>query len=742
MAEQDPAAKLEKEVEQIKQKLAGIDLSRLNDMFEKIAKNVESWNEAIGKTAESMKDIVGYQAEAVRHNMNLEIGSKQRNQHASLEAEQEREFGDMVNQRLERGDSIFTQLKRYVELQKESLSLEHEHISAGYETFQQATKAATHLEGIMPALLAAVPFGGLIGFMLAGAVKEAEFKSDTAKIVQAWKVVGGGAKEFSSDVEHMLKNLSAEGIATAGELQGIARAFADMAIKKEAVLVTAGPNVDFLSAMGIDTHVIHNIYETSLAMDRLTQSAAGTFATLTGRGVRDFGNSITEVTGDLVKYGIAAMDADQNTMQFLNGVMQNAQQLKLYAVHLGDVANMTLRLVDMNKSFGPQFAGTVAQAGVGQMLGGIAGLDTGMAAYIGGEVIRSIRSENGGKLLGSDNKSFDIGENAGAIVEFRRGGRDLQDAAGFMSKTIQQLGTFASQPGVSGLDREYLLQTKGFGPEGSHAIMQLFDQIQAGKAPTDADLSRLNQALKDESDKTSQVVLLLNNLKTAIADIGNGLLGMILASLNVIVDGIKVMALELEHPFHRTDAQQSRLDEAFDKLSGTADRVGAYNEQTVEGFKRLGDAAGHMPGALEELSHLLSNQKSSGPSTNQYWGMAMPLIKDDIHTMNESMIQRSITTVLENAKRQHPELSLQDIKTMRHMEETGETSGGDLTRMFGPDEMIDIRTAISKSTEEGKRKLLNRIHAKYEGLDDMNITIILQNGDGTKVINQNAGHGD
>jgi hypothetical protein len=733
---QDAVKALEAAVAAINRSINGVDTGKLQAMFEKITGSVKEWNESIDRTVDDMKIMLDFMGRAAQINQNLEMGGKARNQEASIEAELKREEKHIDDERIKQGDSIFTKLKREYELTQEMYALDNKRLSTAYQTADVVARAATNVESIMPQILSSIPFGGLLGFMLAGAAKEAQFTADTQKVAQSWKVVGASASEFGRDIEHMLKDFKADAIATTEELVGIAKGFAEMGIQAKSVLTVGDTGTNMLKNMGIEHD---SIFKVTLALDKLNQTAAGTFAHLAGVAVRDFDNDLNESIKDLVEYGAAAQNAGQNTMTFLNSIMQNAQQLKLYGLHLGDVADATLKVTKMNhdQGFGAGFSGQMAQAGVGQMMSGISGMSDGLAAHIGGKVLTGL---HGAIPMDPMDRTRQM-SGVGMMLEFQRGGRDLppDEHRKFYATTIAELGKLANDSGLKGLDREFLLKSFGFGQEGSHVIMQLFDKMGGKMDPSklnDGDQKRLNDALMSESEKTDAVRKLLENLKIAVADIGNGLLGMILASLKVVIQGLQYGFDAIVHKLGGGNKTDEDIAAEYKQLTATVSRVGQYGAQFGEGMRRAGHGLGNIAktGALSEFGDiLLHGADKMSPTDDGYTSGA----KADFSRLSTQAWRDAIDEQTANMPSW--------MRSLIQPKVEGQIDPDSMNRLasapgMDPARAQQLSEMIENAYQQKRKDVMPQLKLKYDGLDDVvGFSVYFHKADGSKGFDGGAG---
>jgi hypothetical protein len=500
-------------------------------------------------------------------------------QHVGME--QAKEDLEIQNKKLEAGESYYQQLlRRYEQHKREQMEL-HPDRYARRATVDATAGALADPIGSINKVMSNIPFGGIVSLMLMGIKGEAEFAAQTSRVVQTFDVVGGKAGQFYGEIDGMIKRFKGDLTLTAEEIKAVAGAFADAGIKAESVFGGSG------------------VLQRSVALDKLMEVQTGTFATMIGSGVKEFGNNIDDVTTMIEGYAFAAQKAGQNTMDFLSGVIQTSSVLKLYNIQLESVATTTLQLISLNKAkgMGDQFAGTVAQAQMGGLAQGIAGIDQGMAIVIGSSVKHGmtdwVKSQSNIQDRGQLMHQLQGLSMMDLMVMMRTGGRELSGQGDtrdqFFTQTVRAMGKLVDMGdrGTSIYAARSLYP--GLGDEGSIALVDIYKKIKSGETPTisSEDRAKLTGAMETEKDKFSAIQRAAETLVTAITQITNGLLGAILTTLKSIVQHI---ALGIAW-FTDNDAKAAQIQKAIDKTNQSNDK---FMKDLSNGISRLGDSFGHL----------------------------------------------------------------------------------------------------------------------------------------------------
>lgn len=556
------------------------------DAMKNVSSSVDAWHQGMESIAAVMKELMGFQNQAVQQQEALKIGGTARNIQLSMETELQREHLEIMGKEAEAADAFTVKLERWYQIRRDQLNLEHEHLASAYKNSEAVSKALTNVEGIGSSVMSKLPFGGFLGFLLMGAKAGAQWEADTMKVTQQFDVVGGKAGEFAGRIQEYIKNFGATGVASAEEISSIGAAFAEAGITAKEVFGDGAHNI--LAEMGLDHK---DLMESTLAMDKLMEVSAGTFAKLTGSAVGELGNTLAEATDSIVTYGMAAQTAHMNTMSFLSGVMQSSQQLKLYHIQLSDVANMTLQVAaaNTNKHMDPRFAGTIAQAGIGQMVQGVGNMPDGLAVNISQAVMAELASRHKDRILRDTNGQPMAMDPISTLMEFRHGGRDInaKDQKDFFPLAVQALGQMAELAGHHNKGTaEFFLQKNGMGAEGARAIAEIYFNKTSHNRPLSPDEQKaIRHALDDEEKKTSGIERAMKELKTAVAEVSNGLLGMIVDGIKIIIQSLQMMVEYAEHPgdFKKNSIMARNYQESLNEFAGNFQLMG-------EGVTRAGEA--------------------------------------------------------------------------------------------------------------------------------------------------------
>ena len=451
-------------------------------------------------------------------------------------------------------------------------------------SIDQASHALMDVESLPKKIMSLIPGGGLIELMFMGVSKHADWQAKSEMVVQQFDSMGGGAREFKAAIAENIETMEQWNDHATQDLVGVANALKSGGITAKEALGKDGLHGDL---KGLGT----SLSDLTLKFDYMMEVGAGTGAKLVASGYKDFGNTIHDSAEFVTKYGLAAQNAGQETMAFLGSIMQNAEGLKLWHVQLSTVGDQQLRLIELNKRRGlsAAYAGAIGAAGQAQAFSGLQSMNEGYAAFIGERVVKSLGVGARERL---DREGSFGSSPVGIMMEMKRGFRDLGDdpaSKSALSTMIHEITKQAREAaGPDRANQEFYLMTMGFGVEGSRAIMDMSKDIAVGKGVSHAQLETLKNATKSQEQQMSAMVVAMNRVAQGVADIATGLLGVILASIKLIIGLLYALYEKATAPYKSISEGTTKfIESAFAGIGKSTGMIG----QGVKIGKGISDAA-------------------------------------------------------------------------------------------------------------------------------------------------------
>jgi len=341
---------------------------------------------------------------------------------------------------------------------------------------------ASSLSSLMPV---AGGLGGMIGMMIYGKVKEAEFNALGQIAAQQFDQVGGHTDAFASRLTNLGRKLSVAGMAAKEDIAKVSGAMVEFGLTAE----DAQTKIEgFSSAAGNDFMAL------TLSMDKAFEMATGTAAKFGGTLVRDFNMSTKDAATNLMLMAQAAKDSGANVTTFMMQTMEASSALRL--LNANQSAVFTLQASASNSyqrgGMNQQFAGAYAAKGVGELTGAI-----------GGSMQEGVRAIIAQKMYGGDaldalyklqspvaRKGFGVGKNS-----------DELDTGGF----IREMGNIMKESGVSGSGAQYKFAESvfGVGTAGADAFMKSLEEQEKTGVVSQATKDLIAKGLTAEADRMS-----------------------------------------------------------------------------------------------------------------------------------------------------------------------------------------------------------------------------------------------
>jgi hypothetical protein len=431
------------------------------------------------------------------------------------------------------------------------------------------------LNKVKSSMLAELPFGGLIGLMMLGSMREEEVRAMGAEVGRIFQQTGQvGTKEMArvgGAVRELGVYLGKGPTGMAGEVASSAAAFAQAGVDIEAVL-----NQKFSTPI---KHSTGTILETSTALDSLFKQAAGTAARQMSTMIKDFNANAAESADIVASIGLAARDSGSSVEAFSTSVIRSAQALRTQRVDISEVAEAQLKfqkILAETPGITKQFAAGYAETGVGQITQGIAGMSVGLSAVLGERMTA--------RGVGGEGTKTGLGAYY-AMKEGFGGAGQTTEEKGVFTETVKELLSLAKENGRTVEEQRFFLEKMGMGFEGSKVLMTIGQEAEKSGSLQEAinkNQGDLNNAFVDRAKETSDFQRALLRIQDGIAKIGIGILGTIIAGFQGTTAAIKALM----------HAQLFGGNEVERKVAqAMMDRAGETGTQSIglllEGFKEV-----------------------------------------------------------------------------------------------------------------------------------------------------------
>lgn len=450
---------------------------------------------------------------------------------------------------------------------------------AGEMAPQQMAGVEQGLTKLKGSILSELPFGGLIGLMMLGSMREEEVRAMGSRTARMFQQTGDVASEQMARVGTMTRRLGVElgkgPMGLEGHVSAAAAAFAQAGVDIETVL-----DQKFNRPI---RHSSGSILETSVALDNLFKQASGTAARQMSVMIRDFNLSASESATVVAQIGLAARESGTSVEAFSSSVMRSAQSLRTQRVDISEVAEAQLKfqkIMSETPGVTKQFAAGYAETGVAQITQGISGMSVGLSAVLGERM--SARGVGGeGQVTGL--------EAYYAMREGFGGKGQTTGEAGMFEETVTELLSLAQENGRTVEEQRFFLEKMGMGFEGAKVLTTIGKEASESKdlqGAINRHQKELRDSFVDARTETSNFQKALLKIQDGIAKIGMGVLGSIIAGFDTmrhaIMYGIGKLTKEDE------EKQKARIDAMNDAIQRST-RSTAY---LSEGVKEIGEGAG------------------------------------------------------------------------------------------------------------------------------------------------------
>lgn len=222
-------------------------------------------------------------------------------------------------------------------------------------------------------------FGGIIGLVLFGLKKEAEWAATGTRIARQFAQVGDVSSEAVKRATKDYIKFQYAWMASEGEIAAVAQGFADFGVSAATANRQAG-----VEAKGFGKEV----FGISMALDNLTKAGSGTFAKVIGSAMQTTGDSIRSTTRDVVLLTQELRDLGANVPKTIGQFVQMQSTMKMQRQGLDDLRR-SFALLRGGLEGGPlrgmsqQHVTEMSMSGMQAAQKSVMSLSEGMAAVIG-----------------------------------------------------------------------------------------------------------------------------------------------------------------------------------------------------------------------------------------------------------------------------------------------------------------------------------------------------------------------
>jgi methyl-accepting chemotaxis protein len=419
--------------------------------------------------------------------------------------------------------------------------------------------------------------GGLIALMTYGFKDAQRVKAEAGELKNiliaatdgTMKGILNSATQYSSGVQEKLQRFY--GI-NRKEVQGVLQAFVDGGIKIS----------DMTRQVSIDIKGVKDTALTAfLAIDKFLEVPGGTSAKKAIQSMANYGKSFEEATESVMKLVSAGRESGIGIQQFMKNIESTSESLAKMGFDIDTVVDLAVNLQNHFEEMGvpKQYAGRQAVLGLQQLAGGMAKMSDGW---------RMLIAERMGYGTGIKGRQKFM-ESWSRVIRGNQREEQLK-----MIKDMTEIALEASDNDES--RAKYVLEKSvGLGFEGANAAMEITKFIKDGNMTKAAEkLDETKELFKDsietEKQKANQFQLLFNEWLKGMAKVGQGLLGMVMDSLAVIVAYVRSIP-ELFMNFFSGESEKNlailRDIQGFFS-SDNKNLMGEGLDMAAESFKKMG----------------------------------------------------------------------------------------------------------------------------------------------------------
>lgn len=359
-------------------------------------------------------------------------------------------------------------------------------------------------------LMADVPFGGLLGFLMWGGVKNQEWEASVHRAMRQFSAVESTWRGKSVGLHSMMLSMKEKWLLDPQELASLTGAFAAGGAGTDIAGAALGRGLQPPEGFS------KNILGLSLALDTTANVATGTFAKHMVEAMAVSGDSAKDVARDIANITVGFKDANVNVGALMSNLLQMSVGLRFQRQGVADLAAVYKVASDAMVGRGGLYANTAegrmgaaayTQAGMQSLAQSIGGLSVGMAAELA--------------------RRSGIGDIEGyiAVLEGKVGkpGKHFSTMIDAMGKLVRELA-----PGDEARQKFVAMNRFGVDIAGANVLVKIQDAMENElnlEEAIEKHQDELNEAFRDRAKDTADWQKKMEQLTQGIALISGAMLG-------------------------------------------------------------------------------------------------------------------------------------------------------------------------------------------------------------------------
>ena len=416
----------------------------------------------------------------------------------------------------------------------------------------------------------------IVGWMVSGLFREQRIAAEAAEVFNIYQsAFGSFSKEVIQKGTSMISTWQEKLQQSFGigrdQIQGVAKAFTDGGLSIEEQQKRTGMSFkDLGDSMTLFT----------LGVDKMFELAGGQTAERMVGLMRNYGESTNQAAASTLRLMMAGKESGIGTMQFEKNVQTAAEAVKNYGFNIDDVISTAIGLQKHFEAMGvpKQYAGRLAAEGLREAAGLVGNMSDQWKMIIGekmgfGKGLDAVQGiyDKMKELAKSDNKEYwfkYLKSIYAVVMEMANGDKNL-------AQHILRSGLNVKQPGVEAIMN--IGSIASYGAEADKAVA--------------ANLGTLKDSFSDESKKTQEWQLKMNEWMQGIAKIGGGMLDYVSQLLVYMITVGKSLTGILQAKLTGDDARMKQIMESIDKKSAKLDES---KDKIMTGLRETLAASGGM----------------------------------------------------------------------------------------------------------------------------------------------------
>ena len=355
------------------------------------------------------------------------------------------------------------------------------------------------------------------------------------------------------------------------EVQSVAKAFTEGGISIEEMLSGFDRK---LGGIG------KNFISFSLGLDKMYELPGGTSAQRMVKYAEDYGKSMEDAKDTLQKLYFLGQESGLGAQAFVDIVERSGDSLRKLGFNIDAIADLAVKMQDSFEKIGvpKKFAGRQIALGLDQMASGIANMNEGWQSLIAEKMGYGKGLEGRQRLMEASTR----------VAE----GRSEAETEKFIVTTVNTVTEAVQGDAVRA--RYILERDLGFGFEGARIAKMIADAANAGDRTKSKEITKkyrkqLSDALMTERQKQSKFQRHMNEWMKGLADIGQGLLGLVGNFLVSLVSFFKTGYAMLTG-----QDKKGAVKHHNELLKDIKKDNEKYKDLIGQGFGKLGKAGGHL----------------------------------------------------------------------------------------------------------------------------------------------------